>query len=155
MIRFALLMFMVASPLRIASAQSAQTPQPSVSSAFEQFASAFENLDWERFRSSFADDATVFYPRGVPSRADGREQYESNFRMVFEQLKKGKTGPPYHSIRPKDLKTQMIGEDVAIVTFHLDDRPGMLNRRTIVFRKMPQGWKIVHLHASEVSLPSN
>jgi ketosteroid isomerase-like protein len=149
--RIVLLVLMLAFSLRA----SGQTPQSELEAAFQRFTIAFENLDWEQFRKSFADDATVFFPRGFPSRADGREQYESKFRVVFEQLKNGKTGPPYHSIRPKDLKTQMIGKDVAIITFHLDDRPGMLNRRTIVFRKMAQGWKIVHLHASEVSLPSH
>ena len=149
-------MLLLASPLRTAIAQAAQgqVPPPSLKLALDDFVRAFEDLDWQKFRTSFADDATVFYPRGFPSRADGREQYESSFKVVFEQLRNGKTGPPYHSIRPKGLKTQMLGEDVAIVTFHLEDRPGMLNRRTIVFRKMPQGWKIVHLHASEVSLPS-
>jgi len=53
-------------------------------------------------------------------------------------------------IQPKDIKVQMLG-DSAIVSFHLDDRPGLLNRRTIVLTKTNAGWKIVHLHASEVS----
>jgi ketosteroid isomerase-like protein len=33
------------------------------------FIHAFDNLDWDKFRSFFADDATVFYPRGIPRRA--------------------------------------------------------------------------------------
>jgi ketosteroid isomerase-like protein len=53
-------------------------------------------------------------------------------------------------IQPRDLELQMSGT-VAIATFHLDDRPGFLNRRTIVLRKQPSGWKIIHLHASEVA----
>jgi len=56
-------------------------------------------------------------------------------------------------IQPKDMKIQMFG-NVAIVTFHLDDRPGFLNRRTIVLNKSKMGWKIVHLHASEASITS-
>jgi hypothetical protein len=46
----------------------------------------------------------------------------------------------------------MLGTDVAIVTFHLDDRPSVLNRRTIVWQQTKSGWKIVHIHASEVAL---
>jgi hypothetical protein len=42
---------------------------------------------------------------------------------------------------------------MAIATFHLDDRAGFLNRRTLVFHKAPAGWKIVPLHASDVALP--
>ena len=41
-----------------------------------------------------------------------------------------------------------------IATFHLDDRAGFLNRRTIVLNRTKAGWKIVHLHASEVSVTS-
>jgi len=36
--------------------------------------------------------------------------------------------------------------------FHLDDRAGFVNRRTIVLNKNDHGWKIVHLHASEISV---
>jgi len=35
-------------------------------SALVQFIRAFENLDWEGFRQSFAEDVTVFYPRAFP-----------------------------------------------------------------------------------------
>jgi ketosteroid isomerase-like protein len=57
---------------------------------------------------------------------------------------------PYMDLQPKDMKLQMFG-DFAIATFHLDDRTGFLNRRTIVLAKTKAGWKIVHQHASEVS----
>src|ERR1700722_2852830 len=40
------------------------------------FIQTFDNLDWERFRSFFADDATVFYPRGMARRAHGRAEIE-------------------------------------------------------------------------------
>jgi ketosteroid isomerase-like protein len=54
-------------------------------------------------------------------------------------------------LQPKDMVIQEFG-DVAIATFHLDDRPGVVNRRTIVLHKTKTGWKIVQLHASEVSI---
>jgi len=128
-------------------------PQPDdLQAALTNFIHAFDNLDWEHFRSSFDDDATVFFPRGFPARATGRAEFEKNFKVVFEQIKNGKTAPPFMDVQPKDMEIQRLG-DVAVVTFHLDDRPGMLNRRTLVLRKNAQGWKIVHLHASEVKLP--
>ena len=54
-------------------------------------------------------------------------------------------------LKPKDLKIQ-LASNVAIATFHLEDRPGFLNRRTIVLQKGMKGWRIIHLHASEVRL---
>ena len=124
-----------------------------VRTTLSNFIQAFDNLEWDSFRKAFDDNATVFYPRAFPQRANGRAEYEQTFKKVFEQIRGSKTKPPYMVIQPRDLKIQMFG-DVAIVTFHLDDRPGFLNRRTIVLQKTPAGWKIVHLHASEVSLPA-
>ncbi len=117
------------------------------------FIQAFDNLDWENFRLAFADDATVFYPRTLPRRADGRLEVERNFRQVFEQIRGGKSKGPYMDLQPRNLKIQIAG-DVAIVTFHLEDRPGFLNRRTVILRNLGGGWKIIHLHASEVSNPT-
>jgi len=99
---------------------------------------------------AFSDDATVFYPRGIPERAKGRAEFERNFRIVFAQIRGARTTAPYMDLQPRNLEVQMLG-DVAIATFHLDDRAGFVNRRTIVLRKTDSGWKIVHLHASEVA----
>jgi len=52
---------------------------------------------------------------------------------------------------PKEMKIQLYG-NLAIATFHLEDRGGFLNRRTIVLSRTDKGWKIVHLHASEVAV---
>ena len=41
---------------------------------------------------------------------------------------------------------QVHGE-AAVVTFHLGDEPPF-SRRTLVFAQRSEGWKIVHLHAS-------
>jgi ketosteroid isomerase-like protein len=117
------------------------------------FIQAFDNLDWERFRAFFADDATVFYPRGIDRRAHGRVEIEANFQKVFAQIRRDRTEPPYMDLKPRDLHIQRFGE-IAIATFHLDDRAGMVNRRTIVLHRVGDDWKIVHLHASEVAVPA-
>jgi ketosteroid isomerase-like protein len=123
-----------------------------VRGALAHFIRAFDDLDWENFRLAFDDDATVFYPRAIPQRANGRAEFEKGFKAVFQQIRGSKTAAPYMDIQPKDLRIQLFG-DLAIATFHLDDKKSFLNRRTIVLRKTDKGWKIVHLHASEVSVP--
>src|SRR6266566_5024505 len=75
---------------------------------------------------------------------------ESQVRAALEQIRSGKTAAPYMDIQPREMKIQLFG-NLAIATFHLDDRAGFVNRRTIVLSKTKAGWKIVHLHASEVS----
>jgi ketosteroid isomerase-like protein len=128
-----------------------QRSDTEVNQFLARFIRAFDNLDWEGFRQSFSDDATVFYPRAIPERANGRAEFEKNFKVVFEQIRAGRKTPPYMDIQPRGMATQLFG-DIAIVTFHLDDRVGFVNRRTIVIERTPAGWKIVHLHASEVAV---
>jgi len=125
--------------------------QEEVREALANFVVAFDNLNWETFRLAFSDDATVFYPRAFPERANGRVEFEKTFKVVFDQIRGNKSKPPYMHIQLKEMRIQTFG-DVAIATFHLDDRVGFLNRRTIVLHKTNDGWKIVHLHASEVSV---
>jgi ketosteroid isomerase-like protein len=134
------------------SATPAENTAAEVRKTLSDFIQAFDNLDWDRFRAAFADDATVFYPRQFPHRAKGRDEFERFFQKVFDGIRAGRTHAPYMDIQPRDLELQMIGT-IAIATFHLDDRPGFLNRRTIVLQKQPSGWKIIHLHASEVPTP--
>ena len=55
-------------------------------------------------------------------------------------------------LEPQDLKIQLLSAGVALVTFHLRDR-NVLSRRTIVFRRDKSAWKIVHIHASNLTLP--
>jgi ketosteroid isomerase-like protein len=137
----------------LAQADDLSSKESEVRKTLADFIQAFDNLEWENFRAAFADDATVFYPRAFPGRANGRPEFERNFRKVFEQVRGGKTKGPYMDLKPRDLRIQMTG-DVAIVTFHLDDRPGFLNRRTVVLQKLAGEWKIIHLHASEVAIPT-
>jgi ketosteroid isomerase-like protein len=130
-------------------------PEAEVRQTLAQFVEAFDNLDWNRFIEFFSDDATMFQPRKFPRRADNRTEIESQFRHVFQSIRGSQTKPPYMAVQPLDLHIQMLGSDVAIATFHLDDRPGMLNRRTLVWQKSKSQWKIVHIHASEVPLPES
>jgi hypothetical protein len=57
-----------------AQADERSTKEAEVRNTLAAFIQAFDNLDWETFRASFADEATIFYPRAVPQRADGRSE---------------------------------------------------------------------------------
>src|ERR1700722_18401137 len=142
--RFALAVLFLLLPLSLRAQEKPVSPESEVRDALAKFVSAFDNLDWEAFRSTFDDGATVFYPRAFPERANGREEFEKIFITVFQQIRGGRTAAPYMDIQPKDLSLQLFG-DIAVATFHLDDRPGFLNRRTIVLHKTRLGWKMVNL----------
>lgn len=139
------------SPLTVQAQSKATTKNlpdlQAVKKASEDFILAFNNLDWEKFRYSFSDEATVFFPfRQIPRRASGRTEVEMFFKKIFDELKKRKSEPPYQNIIPKDTEIQMLGK-VAILTFHLGGNDS-LGRRTLVFNKQKGKWLIIHMHAS-------
>lgn len=130
-----------------------ENSQKDVEQAFNRFIVAFNNLDWDSFRSALADDVTVFNP-DIPEapgldRLDGRQQVEQGFKAVFAASRKQSNGPPYLHIVPRNLRIQMFGAS-AIVTFEFDRDGNSFGRRTLVFNRGSHGWKIVHIHASNV-----
>jgi ketosteroid isomerase-like protein len=112
--------------------------------AVERFVAAFNALDWEAFRASFDDEASLFNPdvAGVGSlhRLDGRAEIERSFHAFFG----APSGP---GIVPEHVRVQQFA-DTAVVTFEFR-RPGSsFGRRTVVLHRTERGWRIVHLHAS-------
>jgi ketosteroid isomerase-like protein len=110
------------------------------------FFDAFSALDRPRVEACFTDDATAINAWGGP-RQDGFWCDE------FDSWRATRPGPPYMRLEPKDLRLQALGDDVVVVTFHLDTDPTVERRRTLVFVRTDNGWKIAHLHASNVSRP--
>jgi ketosteroid isomerase-like protein len=132
--------------LLLAMLSRIETP-PDVARFLDSFVEAFENLDWDRFRDHFSDEATVFFPAPYGGqRATGRAEVEAGFQRVFERWKKERPGPPYLEIQPLDLMVQTYGE-IHVVTFHLNGGES-LSRRTLVLGREGGELKILHLHAS-------
>ena len=115
-----------------------------VEQALATFVDAFTSLDRARVEACFTDDATVFPRLGGP-------RHRGFWIDEFDTWRATRPGPPYLQVEPKDLQLQLLGE-VAVATFHLDNVPNVLGRRTLVFTRTPDGWKIAHLHASTMPL---
>lgn len=130
----------------------AADPVREVEAAVGRFLDALNNLDWPRFKATFADDVTLFHAASGLSarRVDNASQAESIWQEMFEDIRKRSTGPPYLHLEPKDTLVQMWG-DTAVVTFHLDYAKAV-GRRTLVMRRIGKEWKVVHMHASVLDL---
>ncbi len=123
-----------------------ETP-PEVARFLDSFVESFQNLEWDRFRDHFSDEATVFFPAPYGGeRASGRAAVEAGFRGVFDRWRNERPGPPYLEIRPLDVMVQSYGE-VHVVTFHLEDGESR-SRRTLVLGRERGALRILHLHAS-------
>lgn len=137
--------------------EQADTDQQAVMSALNSFVTAFENGDLAAMEASFAEDATDF-PRTIMSSdlnspiniADYKrvQGIDPQMKQLVAMWIDSGSEPPYLVLNPLDLEIQMF-MDSAIVTFHLLDGDA-LSRRTFVFAKRADEWKIVHLHASNV-----
>jgi len=129
-------------------------PEVGVRAALSGFLTAFENLAWESFRASFAEDACVFFPSArTPERFCGRRAIEARFAQVFDQERRAAaSGPPYLQLHPEELAIQLVGTTGAIASFLLRNQERVA-RRTIVFRNDQGRWRIVHLHGSNVPWP--
>jgi len=125
----------------------------SIKQALSVFLRAFDNLDWPAFRACFAEDVTMFHP-AAPNikRIDSPEAFEKAWLGVFARIKtqSGRSSPPYMDLQPQDLRIQMMSPEIALVTFHLIDGD-TTSRRSLLLKKQSDGWKIVHLHASNIT----
>ena len=122
--------------------------------AAQAFLRAFNQLEWDRFRSFLADDMTMFFPFAqTQARVDGREAVEK----VFEGFFRGKRqqladagAPISQGLNPRDLNVQLAGPDAAVITFHLGSEKSPA-RRSLVLRRTAGEWKVIHWHASGIS----
>ena len=131
----------------VVRAQETAGQEDEVMAAAETFVRAFNDLEWETFEASWAEDATAFFPMpGRDRRLEGRDAVVGAFQEIFGDFPEREPGPPYLSIRPLDVHVQ-VTDRTAVVTFHLGDAPPY-NRRTLVLEKRAGRWLIVHLHAS-------
>ena len=129
------------------SAQAQTSDSTAVRLSVEKFVVAFNSLQWEPFRKSFTEDATIFFPDWEEaSRKAGITQIEKTWLEIFPEFK-----DPQHTLKlnitPHDIKIQLY-DQTAIVTFHLGNGEKYLARRTLVLVKTKGEWKIAHLHAS-------
>ncbi len=128
-----------------------------IHAAAERFLRALDDLDWEPFRASWASKPTVFFPFGdTPDRVTGQVAVEARWRRFFDEARARRPGPPYLHLKPLDTRTERYG-DVGLVTFTLELTVGgrqlPLQRRTLLFVREHDAWKLAHMHASGASQP--
>ena len=145
-------MLALAQPVSAASGATIQKEQSVTTGTAEQaanaFMDAFNSLDSERFDSFFAEDVTMFFPKGPfpKARVEGRQAVTAAFGRLFAMAKE--RGTTRLSIKPVDMKVQDYG-NFAVATFHLKGN-GNIGRRSILLRQDKKSWRIVHFHASSL-----
>ncbi len=121
-----------------------------VMKSVNDFVTAFNHFNWDSFRKSFTDDATIFFPYWSEARRiQGRQDIEKAWLTIFPEFVDVNNTRKLQ-ITPKDIHLQLYQQN-AIVSFHLGDGINSLSRRTLLMLNEKGNWKIAHLHASSVT----
>ncbi len=145
-----------ASAQRTGAVPGPERSTPRLDEALSAWLASFNNLELETFLGFFSPAATVFPPAPEPEPSGGRRIEPANVRAywteTFRKLRERseRASAPFMNIAPRELRVEPLGADSAVVTFHLGEGP-WVNRRTLVWRRGPEGWRIVHLHASRLT----
>lgn len=123
-----------------------QKDSTEVANATQKFLTAFTEFDWITFKSCFAKDATIFFPFKYGKRKNGQTEIEEVWKEFFPEFIDS-TKRFDLKLDPQSMRIQLYGKS-AIVTFHMGEDTDYLSRRTLVFIKEEEDWKIAHLHAS-------
>jgi ketosteroid isomerase-like protein len=113
--------------------------------AMNGFMAALNDLDAERINGYFAGNASAFFPVVKAERLDGH----AGIAAVFRDFVAGT--PNKMNIVPEDLRVDDYG-DVAVISFNVRN-PNVISRRTFVWKRLGNEWRIVHMHASNTRLP--
>lgn len=130
--------------------------EDSIEKVVERFIHGIETLDADLIASTFDADAVVFQPLGPPQRFNGLPEISAAFHALFDD---GRAEGQTQTVTPRRKNLQMFG-DTAVLTFELggempgspNPATGRLGRRTVVLHRFADGWRIVHLHGSNVQV---
>jgi beta-aspartyl-peptidase (threonine type) len=134
----------------ISPASSAQSSGSDVKSAIEkvlrQQAEAWNRHDLEGFMSGYWNSADLtFFSTGTTT--SGWQQTLDRYRKSYQS-----EGHEMGKLEFADLRVEELGPDAAFVRglYHMTMSGGKTSHGffTLIFRKFPEGWKIVHDHTS-------
>jgi hypothetical protein len=123
-----------------------------VRAALDSFIVDFNALDSARFAARWLPTASAILPfADTPERLDGREAVQGRFRAYFAQVRRERSGPPFLFMVLRDVRIELLADDVALVSY-LFDASGRAQRRSLVMVAGPDArWRIAHMHGSSAA----
>jgi hypothetical protein len=106
--------------------------------------------DLEALERLWCSDATMHFAFGEPQGLIvGRPAVVERFRRMFTELAARQPNPPYVRFKTEDFAAVVLdaGHAAVYATLAFDGRVG---RRTLICRREPAGFRILHLHASNI-----
>jgi ketosteroid isomerase-like protein len=127
-------------------------PVPALRAALQMFLDAIDRADLAALASLWRTDATMYFPfANSPAPFHGRDAILARFERMFTDLRaRTPGGPPYVGFRVLAFECTPLDERhvLACATLAFGRE---LGRRTIVFAREPAGWRLLHVHASNMA----
>ncbi len=131
-------------PALITSAQHA------AEDTVRRFLAAVDAGDEVTLAELFTPDASAYLPfADTPGLIDGHAAIMSRFGRLIAAWKRRGLSPPFVGFEPSGLQPTLLAVEWTLVTF-LVGIEGDTGRRTMLLRSTADGWRIFHLHASNL-----
>jgi hypothetical protein len=129
---------------------SGPAPEVELRQLLHDFLYAIAIGDLAALERLWCGDATMHFPFGEPQGLIvGRPAVVERFRRMFTELAARLPGPPYVRFRTDEFACLALDPGHAVVYAKLAF-DGRVGRRTLICRREPEGFRILHLHASNV-----
>ncbi len=146
--RNSILLFGIIAALAVASSgqDATESKRTAIRNVIEEQQAAWNRQDLEGFMAGYWKSEALTFFSG-PTESKG-------WQAALDRYKKNYQGPGHEmgKLEFANLRIEMLGPDSAFVRgeFHLKMSDGKTpqGRFTLVFRKFPDGWKIIHDHSS-------
>ncbi len=129
-----------------------------IKAAIMRFIESIDSMEDKGVAISYADAATAFYPHSFAQRRlDGKTAIMTIQQQGFEAIRQALPQNTDFStvslqLKPQDFNINILGETIALVTWHSPRPNHIMGRRTAVMQKIKGKWLILHMHASNMGL---
>jgi ketosteroid isomerase-like protein len=112
---------------------------------------AIDRADDAALASLWCADATMYFPfANSPDVYRGRDAIVARFAKMFADLRaRNPAGPPYVRFEVRAFEAVALDDRHVLACSQLAFAR-QLGRRTLVFRREQDGWRLLHVHASNV-----
>lgn len=117
----------------------------------EQFLDAIANADAAALAPLWCADASMYFPfANSQDLVRGRDAVLARFDRMFADLRARNPGPPPY-IRFRTEAFECLALDARhVVVYAMLAFAAQRGRRTLIFRSEADGWRLLHVHASNM-----